>query len=87
MLTPASLVLAVTILSAALAIGIGTIGPALGQGRAISSAVEGIARQPEAADNIRMTMLIGIAIIESLTIYAFVIALVLIFANPLLGRL
>ncbi|MDK2785153.1 MAG: F-type H+-transporting ATPase subunit c [Bacillota bacterium] len=86
MITAKALVLAVTILSAALAIGLGTIGPGLGQGIAISRAVEGIARQPEAADNIRMTMLIGIAIIESLTIYAFVIALVLIFANPLLGR-
>lgn len=87
MITAKAFVLAVTILSAALAIGIGTIAPALGQGKAISSAVEGIARQPEAADNIRMTMLIGIAIIESLTIYAFVIALVLIFANPLLQLL
>ncbi|MGI6604447.1 MAG: ATP synthase F0 subunit C [Firmicutes bacterium] len=86
-MTAKAFVLAVTILSAALAIGIGTIAPALGQGKAISSAVEGIARQPEAADNIRMTMLIGIAIIESLTIYAFVIALVLIFANPLLQLL
>jgi F-type H+-transporting ATPase subunit c len=86
MITAQALVLAVTIFSAALAIGLGTIGPALGQGMAISRAVEGIARQPEAADNIRMTMLIGIAIIESLTIYAFVIALVLIFANPLVGR-
>jgi F-type H+-transporting ATPase subunit c len=86
-ITAKAFVLAVTILSAALAIGIGTIAPALGQGKAISSAVEGIARQPEAADNIRMTMLIGIAIIESLTIYAFVIALVLIFANPLLQLL
>ncbi|BCV25388.1 MAG: F-type H+-transporting ATPase subunit c [Bacillota bacterium] len=87
MITAKALVLAVTILSAALAIGLGTIGPGLGQGMAISRAVEGIARQPEAADNIRMTMLIGIAIIESLTIYAFVIALVLIFANPLVARL
>jgi F-type H+-transporting ATPase subunit c len=86
-ITAKALVLAVTILSAALAIGLGTIGPGLGQGMAISRAVEGIARQPEAADNIRMTMLIGIAIIESLTIYAFVIALVLIFANPLVARL
>ncbi|HHV58488.1 MAG TPA: ATP synthase F0 subunit C [Firmicutes bacterium] len=86
-MTAKALVLAVTILSAALAIGLGTIGPGLGQGMAISRAVEGIARQPEAADNIRMTMLIGIAIIESLTIYAFVIALVLIFANPLVARL
>lgn len=87
MITAKALVLATTILSAALAIGLGTIGPGLGQGIAVSRAVEGIARQPEAADNIRMTMLIGIAIIESLTIYAFVIALVLIFANPLLARL
>ncbi|HHY92316.1 MAG TPA: F0F1 ATP synthase subunit C [Firmicutes bacterium] len=86
-MTAKALVLATTILSAALAIGLGTIGPGLGQGIAVSRAVEGIARQPEAADNIRMTMLIGIAIIESLTIYAFVIALVLIFANPLLTRL
>jgi len=87
MFTGETLVLAVAMASAALAIGIGTIGPALAQGNAIGKAVEGIARQPEAADNIRLTMLIGIAIIESLTIYAFVIALVLLFANPLLGRI
>ncbi|MGM9571325.1 MAG: ATP synthase F0 subunit C [bacterium] len=76
------LVQVATVLGASLAIGIGTIAPALAQGNVASKAVESMARQPESTNDIRGTMILGMAIMESLTIYALVIALVLIFANP-----
>jgi len=58
---------------------IAVIGGGLGQGRAAGSALEAIARQPEAASKIQTAMIIGLALIESLVIYAFVIALILLF--------
>ncbi len=73
---------AASVLAAALAIGLASIGPGLGQGNAASSAVEAIARQPEAGENIRGTLLISLAFMEALTIYGLVVALVLLFANP-----
>ena len=54
----------------------------IGQGMAVRGAVEGIARNPEASGKVTVTMLIGLAMIESLAIYALVIALILIYANP-----
>ncbi len=71
-----------TVLAAAIAIGVGTLGTGLGQGIAVSKAVEGIARQPEAASTIQTNLIIGLAFIESLCIYALVVALILMFANP-----
>lgn len=65
---------AVAILSAALAIGIGTIGPGLAQGNAIARAMEAIGRNPESAGKIQSLLLIGLAFVESLCIYALVIA-------------
>jgi F-type H+-transporting ATPase subunit c len=65
-----------------LAMAITAVGCGLAQGRAISSALEGIARQPEAAGKISGPLLIGLGFIESLAIYVLVIALILIFANP-----
>jgi F-type H+-transporting ATPase subunit c len=59
----------------------------LAQGWAISKAVEGIARQPEAAGKIQGAMLLGLVLIESLTIYVLVVALILLFANPFLKYL
>ena len=75
---------AATVIAAALAIGLGSIGTGLGQGNAVGKAVEGIARQPEAAGTIQTNMIIGLAFIESLCIYALVVALILLFANPFL---
>ena len=69
-------------LAAALGLGLAALGGGLGQGIAISKAVEGIARQPEASGPIQTAMIIGISFIESLTIYALVVALILLFANP-----
>ncbi len=67
---------------AGITMAIGTIGPALGQGRAIDSALDAIARQPDASDRISRTLFVGLAMIESLAIYCLVIALILLLANP-----
>lgn len=71
-------------LVAGLAIAIGTIGPALAMGRAISQALEALARQPESERSIMRTLFIGLAMIESLAIYCLVIVLIILFRNPLL---
>jgi len=65
-------------IAAALAIGLGTIGPGLGQGNAAGKALEGMARQPEASGNIRTTLILSLAFMESLTIYALLIAIMLV---------
>jgi F-type H+-transporting ATPase subunit c len=62
----------------------GTMLPAIAMGRAISSALEALARQPDAEKTISRTLFIGLAMIESLAIYCLVIALILLFRNPLL---
>jgi F-type H+-transporting ATPase subunit c len=61
-------------LAAGLAVGVAGFGAALGQGRAVAAAMESIGRNPNAAGNIQTPMIIGIAFIEALAIYAFVIA-------------
>jgi F-type H+-transporting ATPase subunit c len=73
-----------TVLAAGLAIGLGAIGSGIGMGTAIGGACEGTSRNPEAGGKITTTMIIGLAMIESLTIYALVIALILLFGNPYL---
>jgi F-type H+-transporting ATPase subunit c len=72
----------VVMAAAALTVAIGSIGPALGQGRAVDSALDAMARQPDASDRISRTLFVGLAMIESLAIYCLVIALILLFANP-----
>ena len=69
---------------AALAIAIGTVAPAIAMGRAITQALEALARQPEAEKSITRTLFIGLAMIESLAIYCLVIVLIILFRNPLL---
>jgi F-type H+-transporting ATPase subunit c len=71
-------------LAACAAIAVGTMLPALAMGRAICSALEALARQPEAEKTITRTLFIGLAMIESLAIYCLVIALIVLFRNPLL---
>ncbi len=71
-----------TYVASVLALAIAVVGCALAQGNAITKALEGIARQPEAAGKIQGPLLIGLGFIESLTIYVLVVALILIFANP-----
>ncbi len=63
---------------AAFAMGIGTIGPALGQGFIASKAVENMGKYPEMANKIRTTMFLALGIVETSAIYAFVVAMILI---------
>lgn len=72
---------------AALAIALGVMFPALAMGRAISQALDALARQPEAENSITRTLFIGLAMIESLAIYVLVIVLIILFRNPLLEYL
>lgn len=72
---------------AALAIALGTLGPAIAMGRAITQAIEALARQPEAEKAITRTLFIGLAMIESLAIYCLVVVLIILFRNPLLEYL
>lgn len=74
-----AIVKAAAALSAGLCMGIGAIGPALGEGNAVSKALEGMARQPEAASTLRSSMILGCAITESTGIYALVVSLLLLF--------
>ena len=67
-------------LGAGLCMGIGAIGPALGEGNAVSHALDGMARQPEAAGNLRTNMILGCAITETTGIYSLVVALLILFA-------
>ena len=67
-------------LGAGLCMGIGAIGPAVGEGNAVSHALEGMARQPEAAGNLRTNMILGCAITETTGIYSLLIAFLILFA-------
>jgi F-type H+-transporting ATPase subunit c len=71
-----------SIITAGLTMAIGSIAPALGQGRAVAQALGAIAQQPDEANSISRTLFIGLAMVESTGIYCFVIAIVLLFANP-----
>jgi F-type H+-transporting ATPase subunit c len=75
----------VSIVTAGLTIAIGSIGPALGEGRAVSQALMAMAQQPDEANAITRTLFIGLAMIESTAIYCFVITIILLFANPFVG--
>lgn len=75
----AAIMVAARALAAGLCMGIGSLGSALGEGRAVSVALEGMARQPEAASTLRTNMILGCAVTETTGIYSFVIALLLIF--------
>ena len=71
------------VMAAGFGIGIAAFGTGIGQGMAVKSSVEGIARNPEASGKITVTMLIGLAMIESLCIYALVVALIILYAYPM----
>ena len=76
------LVAMASIIISGLTIGIGSIGPALGEGRALAQALNAMAQQPDESNNITRTLFVGLAMVESTAIYCFVIALILLFANP-----
>jgi len=71
-----------SIVVSGLTLAIGSIGPALGEARAVAQAISAIAQQPDEANTITRTLFVGLAMIESTAIYCFVIAMILIFANP-----
>ena len=77
-----SLVALVSILTAGLTVAIGSFGAALGEGRAAAAAMSAIAQQPDAAPTLSRTLFVSLAMVESSGIYCFVVALILIFANP-----
>ncbi|RDD62250.1 F0F1 ATP synthase subunit C [Ferruginivarius sediminum] len=81
-----ALVAVASILGAAVCIAIGSIGPALGEGRAASQALNAIAQQPDEANTITRTLFVSLAMIESTAIYCFVVSMILIFANPFWDR-
>ena len=76
----------ISILTAGLTIAIGSIGPALGEARAVAQALAAIAQQPDEAGTITRTLFVGLAMIESTAIYCFVVTMILIFANPFWDR-
>ncbi len=77
-----TLIAVVSIIMAGLTTGFGTMGPALGEGRAVASALSSLAQQPDASATITRTLFVGLAMIESTAIYCFVVSMILIFANP-----
>ncbi len=79
---PMSVIAVASIVISGLTTAAGAIGPALGEGRAVSTALTAIAQQPDAAPTIARTLFVGLAMIESTAIYCLVISMILIFANP-----
>ena len=73
---------AVSIMGAVLAVAIGSIGPSLSEGKALSAAMEAISRQPDSVGPLSRTLFVGLAMIETMAIYCLVIALLLLYANP-----
>ena len=63
------------------------IGPGIGEGYAVGKACEAIGRQPEAKGDVTSTMLLGCAVAEKTGIYGFIVALILLFVNPFIGKL
>ena len=74
-----------SIIGAVVAVSVGAMVPALSEGRAIVAAMDAIARQPESAGVLSRTLFVGLAMIETMAIYCLVVALLLLFANPLAG--
>ena len=81
-MTELAIIAAISIFTAGLTVSFGAIGPALGEGRAAATALSAIAQQPDASASISRTLFVSLAMIESTAIYCFVVAMILIFANP-----
>ncbi len=75
----AAIIAAAKAIGAALCMGIGAIGPAIGEGNAVGKALEGMARQPEMAGTLRTNMILGCAVTETTGIYSLVISLLILF--------
>ena len=85
-LGPEFLIIFTTILISGIGIIIGTAIPSIMEGKAVLKALDGIIRQPEAADDIRTTLLISMALLESASIYVLLVILILLFANPMVTQ-
>jgi len=72
----------ISILTAGITTSFGCLGPALAEGKAVSTALNSLAQQPDASATITRTLFVGLAMIESTAIYCFVVSMILIFANP-----
>lgn len=77
-----SIIAVASIIVAGFTTAIGTMGPALGEGKAVATALSSLAQQPDASATITRTLFVGLAMIESTAIYCFVVSMILIFANP-----
>jgi F-type H+-transporting ATPase subunit c len=77
-----SIIAITSIITAGFTTGIGCMFPALSEGKAVASALQSVAQQPDAAPTITRTLFVGLAMIESTAIYCFVVSMILIFANP-----
>jgi F-type H+-transporting ATPase subunit c len=82
-----TIVAIVSIFTAGITIAIGSIAPALGEGRAVSTALSSLAQQPDASATITRTLFVGLAMVESTAIYCLVVSMILIFANPFWNHL
>ncbi len=78
----ATMIALASIVMAGFTIAVGSIGPAIGEGRAVAQALNSIAQQPDSSNTITRTLFVGLAMIESTAIYCFVVAMILLFANP-----
>lgn len=81
-MTDLAIIAAISIFTAGLTVSFGALGPALGEGRAAAAAIAAIAQQPDAAPTLSRTLFVSLAMIESTAIYCFVVAMILLFANP-----
>lgn len=79
---PTTLVAIASIITAGVTLSFGCLGPSLGEGRAVATALSALAQQPDASATITRTLFVGLAMIESTAIYCFVVSMILIFANP-----
>jgi F-type H+-transporting ATPase subunit c len=77
-----TVVAAISIFTAGITIALGSIGPALGEGRAVAQALSALAQQPDESNAITRTLFVGLAMVESTAIYCFVVTIILLFANP-----
>jgi F-type H+-transporting ATPase subunit c len=77
-----TIIAVVSIVIAGITIALGTIAPALGEGKAVATALSSLAQQPDASATITRTLFVGLAMIESTAIYCFVVTMIIIFANP-----
>jgi F-type H+-transporting ATPase subunit c len=77
-----TIIAVVSIITAGLTIGIGVLGPSLGEGKAVAAALNALAQQPDASATLTRTLFVGLAMIESTAIYCFVVSMILLFANP-----